>query len=333
MKDGKRKPRVLLSAYACEPGKGSEPGVGWNVARELAARVDLSVVTRANNRPVIEASGEDWIHRVDWIFWDPPRWLVFWKKGGRGVQLFYIIWQLGILKVARKELARKNFDIIHHITFGKYWIPSRLAGLGVPFVFGPVGGGETSPPGLDDRSLRGKCSELAKQLAIGLVRILRGARKLYRAAAWTFAATPHTRDAIESLGVSRVSVMPQSAIREQDIPHVNQLSSSAERTTLQLVSACRLIPWKAVDLSIEAVALASTSVSVHLTVLQDGPELQGLKNLARDLGIAERVTFKGRLPNLEAVYAEISKADAVIHPALHEAFGQACSNRSLWVSR
>jgi hypothetical protein len=28
--------KVLLSAYSCEPGKGSERGVGWNVAIEAA---------------------------------------------------------------------------------------------------------------------------------------------------------------------------------------------------------------------------------------------------------------------------------------------------------
>jgi hypothetical protein len=28
--------KVLLSAYSCEHSKGSERGVGWNVAREVA---------------------------------------------------------------------------------------------------------------------------------------------------------------------------------------------------------------------------------------------------------------------------------------------------------
>ncbi|HLE82176.1 MAG TPA: glycosyltransferase family 1 protein, partial [Dehalococcoidia bacterium] len=42
--------KVLISAYACEPGKGSEPNVGWNVAREMARQHDVWVLTRANNR-------------------------------------------------------------------------------------------------------------------------------------------------------------------------------------------------------------------------------------------------------------------------------------------
>ena len=46
--------RVLISAYACEPGKGSEPGVGWNFSKEMAKHHDLWVLTRLNNREIIE---------------------------------------------------------------------------------------------------------------------------------------------------------------------------------------------------------------------------------------------------------------------------------------
>ncbi len=43
--------RVLLSAYACEPNRGSEAEVGWRWALELAAGGggDVWVITRGNN--------------------------------------------------------------------------------------------------------------------------------------------------------------------------------------------------------------------------------------------------------------------------------------------
>ena len=47
--------KVLVSAYACEPGKGSEPGVGWQWVRQIARFHDTWVITRANNREKIEA--------------------------------------------------------------------------------------------------------------------------------------------------------------------------------------------------------------------------------------------------------------------------------------
>jgi glycosyltransferase involved in cell wall biosynthesis len=317
--------KVLVSAYACEPGKGSEPGVGWNVARELSSRVSLWVITRANNQTAIEGSGEAWTKQVRWIYWDPPAWLTFWKRGGRGVQLFYLIWQYGVKAVADKALAECDFDVIHHLTFGKYWIPSRLAALPRPFVLGPVGGGEMSPPGLVGGSgWGGALADGLKRIATWTATHYPPSLRLLRAAAWTFAATPQTEETLRQAKVSKVSVLPQSGIRASDLPETGGSRHGSVRDELVLVSASRLIHWKAVDLAIEAVAAASKMVAVRLVVLQTGPELAKLRRLADRLGIGDKVDFKGKLRCLGDVYEEISKADALVHPALHEAFGQAC---------
>lgn len=69
--------KILLSAYACEPGRGSEPGVGWHWMLALAERpgVELHVVTRANNRMAIEAYRS--VHPETWSvhfhYYDLPR--------------------------------------------------------------------------------------------------------------------------------------------------------------------------------------------------------------------------------------------------------------------
>ena len=40
----KNRIRVLISAYACEPNKGSEPGVGWNWALQMAKMDEVYVI-------------------------------------------------------------------------------------------------------------------------------------------------------------------------------------------------------------------------------------------------------------------------------------------------
>jgi hypothetical protein len=48
--------KILMSAYSCEPGKGSEPGVGWNFVRAVAKYHEVWVLTRPDEgREVIEA--------------------------------------------------------------------------------------------------------------------------------------------------------------------------------------------------------------------------------------------------------------------------------------
>ena len=78
-KEMPRRLRVLMSAYACEPGKGSEPGVGWNLAKAMATRHDVWVVTRANNRPVIESELEEQpVPNLHFLYYDLPRWASWW---------------------------------------------------------------------------------------------------------------------------------------------------------------------------------------------------------------------------------------------------------------
>src|ERR1017187_3861154 len=113
--------KVLLSAYACEPGRGSEPGVGWNWIAPLSRCHEVWVITRANNRPSIEAAGGS--NSARFVYCDLPRWMRWWKKGRPGILLYYYFWQFQAFLVARKLHVAVHFDIVHHVTFVKYWMP------------------------------------------------------------------------------------------------------------------------------------------------------------------------------------------------------------------
>src|SRR4029077_18913154 len=139
-----RRLKVLVSAYACEPGKGSEPGVGWNWVSQISKFHDVWVITRENNREQIEEGlGRFPIPGAHWCFWDFPPWACFWKRKRRGIHLYYYMWQFGAYWQARKLHHRVRFDLAHHVTLVIYWMPSFLSFLGIPFVWGPVGGGDS----------------------------------------------------------------------------------------------------------------------------------------------------------------------------------------------
>src|ERR1700680_3319916 len=95
--------KILVSAYACEPGKGSEPGVGWNWVMQVARFHEVWVITRANNRQAIEAAGATQPgQQVHWVYVALPRWARLWKRGPRGVHLYYYLWQVGAYVVAKR---------------------------------------------------------------------------------------------------------------------------------------------------------------------------------------------------------------------------------------
>ena len=228
--------KLLISAYACEPGRGAEPGVGWNIARELASRHELWIITRTNNRCVIEASGESWAKDVHWVYVDPPRWLTFWKRGMRGLRIFYTLWQWAAYRRAKRLVKEVDFDLVHHVTFGKFWIPSPLASLDIPFVFGPVGGGESAPSELlAGFGLKTRIVEKARELISKAVPRLPVIRNWYRGTAWTFAATSQTSDMMSAAGVKRMSVLRQSGIGHDEVERFAQMGPRVIRKGKELV--------------------------------------------------------------------------------------------------
>ena len=96
--------RVLVSSYACEPGRGSEPGVGWNWVRQIARHNPTWIITRWNNKaPIERALEQDPLPNAHFVYFDLPRWASWWKKGARGLHLYYYLWQLAAFFEARSK--------------------------------------------------------------------------------------------------------------------------------------------------------------------------------------------------------------------------------------
>ena len=78
--------KILLSAYACEPNKGSEPAVGWNWARTLVGQGhSVHVITRSNNRTAIEPAIEREQLPLAVSYYDLPAWCRRWKRFPGGI--------------------------------------------------------------------------------------------------------------------------------------------------------------------------------------------------------------------------------------------------------
>src|SRR6516165_7239572 len=110
--------RILLSAYACEPGKGSEAEVGWMWATELeASGHDVWVLTREANRVALEGAMREQLGpRLHLVYYDLPRWIRRWKRGVRGVHWYNALWQWGAYRVARRLTKVGRFDCVQDVT-------------------------------------------------------------------------------------------------------------------------------------------------------------------------------------------------------------------------
>ena len=318
--------RVLMSAYACEPGRGSEPGVGWNWVLQAARFNEVWVLTRSNNRRSIERSGcSAELPGVTFVYFDLPGWARSWKRGSFGVRLYYVLWQFCIFWVAKRLHREVKFDLVHHVTFVNYWLPSALALMPLPFIWGPVGGGETAPKTFLGKAFRikGKVDEFMRDIAHVIVNYEPLSRLTARRAACTFATTGETELKLRSLGCERLSVLSQVALPQYEIDQLVRLPLYNGHP-FRLLSLGRFIYWKGFEFGVRAFARFHKSFPTsEYWLVGDGPERPWLEQLARNLGVADSVRFLGSMPRDQAL--EILKSCSVlVHPSLHDSGGYVC---------
>jgi len=315
--------KILVSAYTCEPGCGSEEGVGWNTALVLARYHQTWVLTRTIFRSTIEAELNCHpVPNLRFIYFDPFSWTEDWRGRQGAVQLHYYLWQIQAYFIANSLHRQIGFDVVHHVTYVKYWSPSFLALLPIPFIWGPVGGGEKAPKAFwADFSLRGKIYETLRDLAQWLGETDPFTQLTARRSLVALAATDETAKRLLKLGAKNVQVFSQIGLSKSEIVALTKYSMS-DNSLVRLISIGRLLHWKGYHLAIRALARANLP-NVEYWLLGDGAERERLQTLAEELGVASQVKFWGHLPRQNCIN-KLGECHIVVHPSLHDSGGWTC---------
>jgi len=321
--------RILLSAYACEPKRGSEPGIGWQWATRLAELGhEVHVITRESNREAIaSAYSANPIPTLHFTYLDLPKWARFWKRGNRGVHLYYFLWQWRSLSVARALHARVRFDVVHHITFGVFRQPSLLGQLGVPFIFGPVGGGERAPRSLR-RSLpfRHRMSEWARDAANAYAKVDPLLRIGLRRASRILCKTEETRRSLPHAYRSQGELFLEIGTEPDPSHHPPAHIVGPEPKhpgSLRILFVGRLVHMKGLHLALPAFArLFETFPGSQFTIVGSGQQEHELRLLAAQLGIYHRIEWLSWMTH-ESVMALYPDYDVFLFPSLHDSSGNA----------
>ena len=311
--------KVLISAFACRPGLGSEPEVGWKWAMGMAHYHDVTVLTQPKHRAAIEealASMPPDVPRPEFHYFQGGDWSFRLKERFGGLRLFYVWWQKAAWKVVEKLHEEIGFDLMHHITFAGYRYTTAVWGHGVPCIWGPVGGMESVP-------LRLMPLDNPLALLAELTRNLNNAIQsvpfhvLPRRAADSsvvLVSTRETQHIFESLG-SHPILMPTVGIDEKGI---SKRPIVAPTGTLELLFVGQIISLKGVDLAIRA--LHASGTSARLTFIGSGSYQLKAAALARRLGVESQVLFPGRVPR-EQVLQEYERYHVFLFPSLHDSGG------------
>lgn len=330
-----RQIKLLFVAFGCEPGRGSEPGVGWGFVDEAARRRPVWVITHSHHRDAIEnyLKTRHQHHPIHVSYVRIPGMMWLWKTHF-GINLYYYVWQFLAAAVGRKLHRQIGFDIVHHVSFTRYWMQSAGAFIGGNFVFGPVGGGEPWPVSFySELTFR---ERLHERYWAAIRRIMEWDPLLYltlKRTKYGIGSNEHGQRQLQRMGVKNVEVMSAVA----PVPELPPLQSGpGEGDVFRFISIGRLPRWRGVHLSIHAFAKAfgpgsaNARRDVEYTIIGVGEELENLRHLAHELGVAGRVKFLGDLTYAQGL-EHLAGAGALVISVLRDAAGLSHEALSLGV--
>jgi len=324
--------RVLVSAYAVSPSRGSEPGVGWNICRHLAAHHDVTVLCSPGEPPrtrVLRDEISEHVRRcgpvpgLTFCFVEAPPLAYLFQRETLLIRrtLYYVgywAWQIAAYRAAVRLHRERPFDIAHQLNITGFREPGYLWRLPVPFVWGPLSGAANVPfsffamMGWRERlfyTTRNAVNSVQKHIS---VRCSRAARRAVHI--WTVGE--EDRLLVEQVWGCEAEQMTETGASAD--PVIRSKHCDTPRP-LRVVWSGQHIGKKMLPILLHAFAqlTAAERAKVELVVLGEGPETGRWKALASRLGVADRTRWTGWLSRGEAM-AELVSADVLAFTGVQE---------------
>ena len=321
--------KILVSALACSPLWGSESAVGWAVVSALARQHEVWVLLSERNWE----SFEEWskTHTLPGNIhlhfhgknkpWHPNRMIARIESW-----IGNYTWHRDLLEPARRLHEQIHFDLIHHVTYATWRMASPLWQVGVPFVWGPLGGSDLFP---------WQCASIFSPLGL-VYEAVRALSNLLTCHARSIRNC--ARNATVCVGGNWASYRLLSRIRGTEKGVARQCGNffSAEKiesfrkllprkTTggaLRLFAGGNLEGHKGVSIALFALAeVKKAGVPFVYRLAGGGAEVQHLRALAQKLGIGDSVIFCDSLQG-NAYQEELLQSHIYLLPSLREYAGK-----------
>ncbi len=323
IKTNKRK-KILISAFACLPDKGSEPGMGWNWVSRLALHHDIWLITEQDNVPAIEdyfAAHPEERSSINITGVPHIRNKKLESLWPHFYYLSYRNWQWRAYLKARDLQDNVGFDLVHQLNMIGYREPGYLWNLPVPFVWGPIGGhvqmpwkylGSLGPKGALFYGTRNILNWIQMRNSRRVKKAAEKASALVSATVENQVAIKHIHGK-DSFLINEVGTSPDEHF---DHTHIHR----SEKQELNLAWVGLLEERKALHLGLYALKKAKnmTNASIKLHIVGSGKCERRWKTLAAQLGIGELCIWHGQVPHTTSQKI-ISNADALILTSLQDA--------------
>lgn len=297
--------KILISAYACSPYKGSEPGVGWGFVQELSKNHDLWVIVEEEKfRVDIEVflkENPEFGKRMHLFFLRKQRNRLLRKFWPPSYYWYYRRWHEDAYRLAKRLHAEVDFDLAHQLTMVGFREPGYLWRLGIPFVWGPIGG-----MGLFPWRLLPEVGVHGAFYYLGY--------NLFNFLQMRFSVRPKV--AAKAAGIGLITATPENQrgakeywdctstlLSEVGLPPTKSPTPKKRfpPDALRIVWTGQHKPGKALDLALKALAKLPADLDWELHILGQGPRTVAWQSKSVSLGVAESCHFHGWLPRDKAL--------------------------------
>lgn len=307
--------KVLLITGGCD---GTDVGEAWNSfqwASRLGQRHEVTLLTfRKRNRP----STVPQLPGVRVIEWPDLPFIGRWERFNSILKPGYISFYVQARRWLKNRLrSGETFDVAHQVTPVAVRYPCPAAGLGVPFLIGPVGGSIDNPDGFD--SELGKAPWYTKLRLLDEWRLRHDPllRRSFAYANCILCIAPYAKTLLGDLPSHEVELMSETGVAELPPPRSRARENEKQ---LRMLFVGRMIRTKGARDAIRAIAKLKDIEGLTFDVIGDGYDLPACKEETQKLGVSKVVTFHGKMPrkDIDAFY---ERADVFLFPSFREPGG------------
>ncbi len=320
---GGQPPRVLQIAFVCHPKQSMETRIGWRRAIQAAtAGCEVTVLHGGMEHTELleqEAERLGLAERLRFVAIERCGLGKFLSRWATTYYMGYRLWHGCALKEARRLHAEEPFDLVHQTTYCGFREPGYGWRLGIPFVWGPIGGTQSFPTAyLGQMSPREAWIELCRN-AINAWQ-LRFSPRVRRATKHADVLVAATRRAAKDLGPLYGREVPVMLETGLEGPVSEPRPPRQANDPLRIMWAGRLRAWKTMPLLLKALPLLPPDVDWQLRVLGVGSSETQWRSLATRLGVADRIEWVG-WPEYRETLPHYRWADAFAFTSMRDTSG------------
>jgi glycosyltransferase involved in cell wall biosynthesis len=291
--------RILISAFACQPNKGSEFNVSWNWPLGLAKLgYEVHCLTLRTNQQAIEEVETPPNLYFEYV--ELPLGLEAMHKLSEGLlYVHYIMWQWLAYRHAKALHKKLKFEVVHHVSWGSIQLGSFLYKLDAPFIFGPTGGGQKAPEAFKDYFLGYWKSEIRREKVTDLLmKYSPSCKKMIRNAQIVIAANEESRQLVNEIGAKNCYLSMDHGLPDDFYPD-NFTPKQPIPGSLKLLWVGRFMPRKGVLLNLDVMIRLKKYPNITLTIVGDGEMKEDIIKKIKDNGLEDTVKMTGMIPYRE----------------------------------